>query len=130
MQKPQPAIEANKGLVKSVGVLVNDLFGQLVTASFWRDLLVFTLKTAFRVAGEMAIVAGGHAMIEMGRKFGKGHGPEVDAVKERFGISGAQPLPVAPAPVATAFSRGFSPGSYAPPPSGDSWPGLAPNFGR
>lgn len=126
------------GLVKSAGVLVKDLFGQLVTATFWKDLLVFTLKTAFRVAGEMAIVAGGHAMIEMGRKFGKGNGPELDAIKEKFGVSTLQNVTPPPAPAASAFSRGFAPtNEYRPtqyPPATlqdtGSWPGLAPNFGR
>lgn len=122
--------------IKPKGGLMKELFGQLTTISFWRDLVVFALKTAIHVGVEMATVAAGYAVVEFGRKFGRGSDEAVARVKERF--QGQQVPGPAPAAPAAAFSRGFNPGpseyrnTYpAQGQGGEPWPGLANNgFGR
>lgn len=131
---PKPAVikEQKPGLIVAVKGLAHELFGQLLTARFWKDVFIFTAKTAIRVGGEMAAVAVGHAIVEIGRKFGRGGGAEVDAVKAQFQHVMPQ-AGVAPSPAAAAFSRGFSPaGMHAPVPvmpDAGPWPGISPGFG-
>jgi hypothetical protein len=131
---PKPAVTQGQktGVVVAVKGFVREVFGQLVTAKFWKDLFIFTAKTAVRMAGEMLIVAGGHAIVEAGRKFGKGGGSEMDAVKAQVHNTPSVSSPVSVAtPAATAFARGFSPGNqYVSNPTADvgPWPGMNNGF--
>lgn len=143
MQNARPVTAHHKqspGLIKFVGNVFREILGQLATARFWKNLFMFTVKTAFQVGKDMAVVAAGHALIRLGSP-SSGGDPEIAAIREKFGPVGPQVLSAttpAPTPAAAAFARGFNPnGEYrgaqyanTPPPQGDAWPGLQPTFSR